>query len=119
LRPDADCRSVPIQAGHRRPAAEIFREDHPDAEDLQVSAVRRDESGRAPLPGACLAARRDAADKVDRAGRAGEEIAGLAEAVPPLVAPFLLRLVRFPKDSLPQDVARVAHLPVAREHPFP
>jgi hypothetical protein len=88
-------------------------------EDLRVSADRRDESGRAPLPGACLAARRDAADKVDRAGRVGEGIAGLAEAVPPPVAPLLLRLARFPQDSLPLDVVRVAHLRVAREHLFP
>jgi hypothetical protein len=119
LRRDADCRSVPIQGGPRRAAAEIFREDHLDAGGLRVSADRWDESGRAPLPGACPAARRDAADKVDRTGRAGEEIAGLAEAVPPPVAAPLLQRVRFPQGPLPLDVVRAAHLPFARERLFP
>jgi hypothetical protein len=79
----------------------------------------RDESGRAPPPGACLAARRGVADRVDRAERAEEEIAGLAGAVLPLVAARLLQRVRFPQDSLPLDVVRVGHLPVVREHLFP
>jgi hypothetical protein len=119
LRRAAGCRSVPIQGGHRRAAEEIFREGRLDAGILQVSADRRGESGRAPPPGACLAARRAAADKVDRAGRAGKGIAGLAEAVPPLVAALLLRPVQSPQDSLPLDVVLAAHLPVALEHLFP